>query len=193
MDYPIKEIADRLRGMRIMQDVSPEEMARVTDVPVDEYLRCESGESDFSFTFLFKCAQYFGVDIAELVLGERPHLSFYSVVKKGEGLRIERREGFLYQHLAAFFKNRTAEPFVVTAPYREAEQTAPIHLSTHAGQEFDYVLRGSLKVQLGSHIETLSAGDSVYYDSGHPHGMIAVGGEPCEFLAVVLRDDAAAH
>ena len=42
-------------------------------------------------------------------------------------------------------------------------------------------------VQVGSHKEVLRAGDSIYYDSSAPHGMIAVGGQDCEFYAIVLN------
>lgn len=34
----------------------------------------------------------------------------------------------------------------------------------------------------------LSEGDSIYYDSGHRHGMIATGGKDCEFIAVVIKE-----
>ena len=46
---------------------------------------------------------------------------------------------------------------------------------------------GSLKVQIGEHSEILGPGDSIYYDSSTPHGMIAVGGQDCIFYAIVLN------
>ncbi len=188
MENQVMQIAQRLKGTRILEGYTPEEMAAATDVTLEEYLRYESGEVDFGFTFIYKCANKLGLDISELIIGEMPKLSFYTIVRKNEGMDIKRREGFKYLHKAAYIKNRSAEPFVVTAPYREEEQNAPIPLSSHKGHEFDMVLSGKLKITLGTHTEILEAGDSVYYDSGHPHGMIAVGGEPCEFLAVVLDD-----
>ena len=187
MENQVIQIAERIRGLRMIMEISIEEMAQATDVSVEQYQKCEEGKDDFSFTFLYKCAEKFGVDIAELITGEMPKLSFYTIVRSGKGLPIERREGFKYQHLGYLLKNRSAEPFLVKAPYKEEEQNAPIHLSTHEGHEFDYIVKGSLKVQLENHTEMLRAGDSVYYDSGHPHGMIAVDGEPCEFLAIVMK------
>lgn len=186
MENQVKQIAERIHGLRILEDLTVEEMAAATDVTVEEFLQCEAGESDFSFTFLLKCAQRFEVDLAELVVGETPHLSFYTVVRRGQGVPIKRRAGFEYQHLGAFLKDRRAEPFLVTAPYSEAEQTRPIPLSTHQGQELDYILSGTLKVVLDGHTEVLQPGDSVFYNSAHGHGMIAIGGEDCQFLAVVL-------
>jgi len=188
MSEQIIQVAERIRGLRLILDITPEEMAEVTDTTVEQYLGLESGENDFSFTFLFKCAQRFGVDIAEIVTGDMPKLSFYTITRAGEGLPIRRRAGFEYQHMAFLLKNRMAEPFIVKAPYNEEEQNKPIHLSTHAGQEFDLVLKGQLKMQLENHVEILNEGDSVYYNSDHGHGMIAAGGQDCTFLAIVIPE-----
>jgi mannose-6-phosphate isomerase-like protein (cupin superfamily) len=126
------------------------------------------------------------VDIVELLTGSNPTLSFYTVVRKGGGLPIERRKGFDYKHLAYLLKDKMVEPFLVTVPYSQEEQNIPMYYSTHAGQEFDYILNGSLKVDLEGHVEILNAGDSVLYDSGHSHGMIAMNGADCQFLAIVI-------
>lgn len=188
MEAKIKEIAERIRGLREILEISQEEMAERTDVQLDEYRQYERGDVDFGFTFLYECAKIFGVDIVELLTGEKPKLSFYTVVRSGKGLPMKRRKGFIYQHLAYRIMDKLAEPFLVTAPYDPEEQNMPIHLSHHKGQEFDYVLKGTLKVQLDEHVEVLSEGDSVYYDSSHNHGMIAVGGADCVFLAFVMKD-----
>lgn len=189
METRIVEIAERIAALRDIMEITPEQMAEATDVSVEEYLSMEKGEADFSFTFLYKCANRFGVDIVELLTGDMPKLSFYTVVRNGEGLPIKRRSGFNYQHMAPLFKNKQAEPFIVTAPYSEDDQNKEIKLSYHKGQEFDYIIEGSLKVAMEDHIEVLNAGDAIYYDSGHGHGMIATGGKPCKFLAVVLKDN----
>lgn len=187
MEYIVKDIAQRIQSLRDILDISPEEMAKINDISVDDYLKCEEGQTDFSFTFLYNCAKRFGVDLMDLVTGESPKLSFYSIVRSGEGLPIKRRKGFLYNHLGSCFRGKIAEPFVVTAPFNLEEQDKPIHLSYHKGQEFDYVIKGSLKVRLEDHTEVLNEGDSIYYDSGHGHGMIATNGEDCVFLAIVMN------
>ena len=189
MENKLMEIAFRIRELRDILEFTPEEMAEATATSVEEYLEYESGSKDFSFTFLYQCAKKFGVDMVELVTGENPRLSFYSIVRKDEGLPIKRRAGFNYQHLAYLFKNKTCEPFLVTAPDQEEVQNEPIHLSYHKGQEFDYVIEGELKIQLEDHTEILHAGDAIYYNSGHGHGMIATGGKECKFIAVVLKEE----
>jgi quercetin dioxygenase-like cupin family protein len=75
---------------------------------------------------------------------------------------------------------------MVTAPYRPGAESCAITMSAHMGQEMDHVITGHLRISINGHEESLGAGDTVYYDSSKPHGMVAVGGGPCVFLAMVL-------
>lgn len=183
-----QEIASRIRSLREDNDFSPEEMAEATGRSVKEYLARESGEMDLTFTFLFKCAHKLGVDITELMTGESPHIRWYSIVRKGDGLPINRHSDFSYLHKAPYFKGRLCEPFYVTIPYQPESQNAPIHLSYHKGQELDYVLDGHCRFAFEDHIEEAGPGDTLLYDSGRGHGIIAIGGSDAHILAVVLPE-----
>lgn len=188
MDEKILGIAQRIRGMREDLGIQVEEMARLLEISEAEYLEYEAGKRDFPFTFLYKTAARFGLDISDLITGTSPRLTVYTHVRKGRGLPIERRKGFKYYSLASLFKNRYAEPFLVEAPYDESADRGEIPLNSHKGQEFDYVLSGSLRVRINDHEFIMNEGDSVYYDSSNKHGMVATGGKDCVFLAVVIRD-----
>lgn len=187
MEPNIKEVAGRIRALREDMGITQQEMADATGRSLSEYAAQESGEQDLSFTFLYKCAKKLGVDVIEILTGENPHLSGYTLTRAGEGLSIKRRAGFEYLHKAARLKDKLAEPFVVTAPYLEEEQDKPIHLSYHTGQELDFIISGRMRFAYEEHVEELGPGDCLMYDSGRGHGMIAIGGEPCVFLAVVLK------
>lgn len=113
----IMEIAQRIRTLREIMEIPIAEMAQQTGLSADEYVAYEQGQGDFTFTFLYNCAQAFGVDIIELITGDAPKLSSYSIVRKGEGLDIKRRKGFTYNHLAYRFSGKISEPFLVTAPF----------------------------------------------------------------------------
>ncbi|MBP5314036.1 MAG: cupin domain-containing protein [Eggerthellaceae bacterium] len=186
MELNNKEIAHRIAALREDLGLSMQEMAEATGRTVIEYAAQESGEHDLSFTFLHKCAKALQVDLVELLTGTAPVLNEYQLVKSGEGLSIMRSSGFEYLHKAASLKNKLAEPFVVTAPYIEEEQNKPIHLSYHKGQEIDFILSGTLKFAYEDKIEIMKPGDFIMYDSGKGHGMIAIDGAPCTFLAVVI-------
>ncbi len=186
MNYNIKEVAQRLQALREDLDLSIEDFCAKTGISVDEYKLIEAGKKDFSVTFLYKCAEIFNVELVEILTGTAPKLSTYSIVKKGKGLPIERRERFAYQHLAYLFKDKSIEPLLVSAPYEADAQDKPIKLSVHDGHEFDFILKGSLKFVIGDHTEILNEGDAVYYNSNTPHGMIALNAD-CDFMAVLIK------
>ena len=167
-------------------DISPEFMAERTSTTVEEYTSLENGEQDFSLSFLNACAEALGIEMIELLTGVEPKLQTYSLVRKDNGLPIERRIGFTYQHIAYLFKNKNIEPLIVEAPYSEEEQSKPIHLSVHDGQEMDFIISGQMKFVINDHVEILNEGDCVYYNSKNPHGMIACGGTDCKFLAILI-------
>jgi len=188
MDAKITEIAERIRALRDATGYTIEEMAEAAGITADEYKDLENAKRDLTFTFLYKCADKFGIDIIELLTGENPHLIGYTIVRSGKGLPMKRREGFEYRHLASNFKNRTAIPLLVNAPFKKEELTK-IPMATHDGQEFDYVLKGKLRFAYDGHIEDLGEGDSVYYNSAMSHGMTALSEEGCTFLAIVLKEE----
>ena len=183
----LAEVAGRIKAMREIAGYSIEYMAEKTEVSIAEYERYESGKSDLPFTFIHKCSLALDVDITDLLEGHSASLSSYCVTRKGCGQITAHEPGILISNLAPLFRNKIAEPYWVRYSYSEDQQNRPIHLTTHSGQEFDLIVSGQLKVQVGKHSEVLSAGDSIYYDSSTPHGMIAVGGEDCQFYAFVLN------
>ncbi len=187
LDLKLQEMAQRIRDLREIVGLTPEDMARLTDVSLEEYLRCEAGESDLNFAFIYRCAQAFGVDVTDIIEGSSPRLSNYTLTRAGEGQHIEHAHGMTYYNMAARFKKRVAEPLYVVAEYSDEAQLRPIECTTHEGQEFDIVVSGQLKVQVGEHIEILNPGDTIYYNSTASHGMIATGGQDCVFYAIVLE------
>ena len=182
----IKEMAARIREMRGISGYSTARMATLVDLSERDYIAIENGLVDPPFTVLHKCANAFGVDITALLEGHSARLSHYLVTRAGEGPVTVDEDGILIRNMAAMFRNRLATPYFVTYEYDERQQNAPIHTTTHGGQEFDYVVSGQLKVQVGDHVETLGVGDSIFYKSSTPHGMIAVGGEKCTFIAMIM-------
>ena len=180
------EVASRIREMREITGFTEAEMAEKAEVSVEEYRAYEAGQKDFPFTFIHKCALAFNIGITDLLEGRSANLSSYTVTRKGHGQETAKEDGINIANLAPMFRNKIAEPYYVRYEFSEELQDKPIHTTKHSGQEFDFIVSGHLKVQVGSHIEVLSEGDSIYYNSSTPHGMIAIDGRDCVFLAVVL-------
>ena len=191
MDYKIREVALRIRELREISGFTTAEMAQRTGLTEEEYIQCESGKKNLSIAFLYRCTLSFGVDFGDLLEGHSPKLRSYALTRKGEGQRIEEAHHMVGYNLASGFRNRIGLPLYMEMNYRPGAEYEDIELTTHEGQECDIVISGSMKIQIGSHSEILHAGDTIYYDSSVPHGMIAVGGESCTFYAIVLSNSAA--
>ncbi len=187
IDFKIKEIAERIRELREIVKLSTAQMAEKTNMSEEEYIACEMGLRDLNFGFLYRCSLALNVDVMDIVEGTSPTLKSYTLTRRGEGQKIDQAHGMTYFNLASSFRKRIAEPLYVSAKYSEEAQSQPIELATHKGQECDLVVEGFLKVQIGDHTEILGPGDSIYYDSSTPHGMIAVNGSDCIFYAIVLN------
>jgi quercetin dioxygenase-like cupin family protein/DNA-binding XRE family transcriptional regulator len=182
----IEEIAKRIRELREISDIGTDEMAKNLNIPVSTYMQYENAETGIPISTLYEIAGTLKVDLTELLTGMAPRLHSYCLVKRGEGTDIERYKGYKFQSLAFNFANKKIEPLLVTI---EPEENKNIHLVTHPGQEFNYVLEGCVRVILGGKEIELSEGDSLYFDPTIPHGQTAVDGKQARFLTVILHDN----
>lgn len=185
MEKNIELIAERISCLRDIMEISAEEMAAAVGIPAEEYMEYEKGKKDFAFSFLYTVADKLGVDITDLLTGESARLSLYSCVRAGEGLGMERRKEYKYQHLAYIFKNKKMEPFLVTVDPSDVD--AATHKNSHIGHEFNYILEGSMTVYVDTEKVTLHEGDALYFNSKYPHAMQAENGERCRFLAIIAK------
>ena len=185
----LQDMASRIREMREIIGYSVEQMAEKTEVSVDDYKAVESGAVDPTFNFLHQCAIAFGIDINALLKGHSAHLSGYEVTRAGQGPLTAHESHMDIRNQAAMFQNRLGTPYWVTYKYDPDLLDKPISTTTHAGQEFDIVLKGSMKIRVGEHVEELNEGDSIYYRSSTPHGMMATDPNGVTFLAMVMAGE----
>ena len=178
----MKEIAERLRGLRDSIDLSTAEMAEKTGIEVGTYESYETGDVDIPMNFLCQVSQVFKVDTSVLISGNETHAQSYFVTRKGKGISVERSKAYKYRDLAGGFKNAKATPFLVTVEPNDK----PIHLNTHPGQEFNLIEKGALLLEIDGKEIVLEEGDSIYFDATKPHGMKALNNEKARFLAIIL-------
>lgn len=170
--------------MREILNISPEEAANSCGLSTDGYLRLENGQTDISVSVMHQLATLFGVEITNFLSGEEPRMHAYTLTRKGQGIAIERRKAYSYQALATNFINRKAEPYIVKVEPKSDD--VMIELNSHPGQEFNLVLKGKMQFKIKNKEMILAEGDSIYFDSGLPHGMKAIENEACEFLAIIF-------
>jgi quercetin dioxygenase-like cupin family protein len=178
------QIAKRIREIREISDISAEKMAENLKMPLSTYTEYESGSTDIPVSFIYEIAQWFNIELPVLLGGTSPKLRIYGIVRKGKGLNLERRKQYRYENLAYNFSDKKAEPFMVTIDPDNGNKTPSFN--SHPGQEFNYVIEGSMLLNIDGHEITLNEGDSVYFNSGYRHNMKALNNKQVRFLAVII-------
>ena len=180
MQDNLAQIPGRIKELREILEISAMGMARDIAIPLETYLKYETGEIDIPVSVLYKIAAQLGVDATVLLTGEDPKMDTASVCRRGKGVRVERYPCYEFSILTYNFKGRTIEPLLVFLdPSKDA--AAPV---THSGQEFNYVIEGKVKIIVGRREYILETGDSIYFDAGLPHGQAAVEG-PAQFITII--------
>ncbi len=168
MNDELLQIPKRIKELREILEISITEMAEKLNISHDEYEKYESGEKDIPVSALYAIAAALGTDCTVLMTGESPRMDSYTIVRRGDGVRVDRYSGYYIESLAFNFKNRQMEPALVM----------------HSGQEFNLVLEGKVKVTVGKNSFILNEGDAIYFDPNLPHGQAAVDGRT-RFLTVI--------
>ncbi len=185
MTEQVKQIAQRLVGLREAEDMTAETLAKIINVPIETYKKYERAEEDIPVSVLYDVAGHFGLELTELLSGSAPKLKVYSHIKSGKGLSISRRKEYAYQSLSYNFANAHSEALLVTVPV--SDENEPMAETIHNGQEFNYLLEGRMEIVINNNKIVLEPGDSLYFDSSYPHGMKALDGKPAKFVCVIMR------
>ena len=179
------EVALRMKELRESCDTTQEELAEKLSVSLECYQGYEDGSVDIPISILYKVVNIFDVDLTELLTGNSPKLDTYCVVRSGQGVSVDRYPGYKYKSVGFNFLHRKMEPLIVDIDFEEDSNPDKV-LITHSGQEYNYVIEGTMKLTLGTKEVILSRGDSCYFDAMIPHGQNAVG-EAARFLTVILE------
>lgn len=184
MEEAIKQIGERLKGLREALDLTTEDVAKTCGITKEKYEQMESGDTELSVSTLQKIAKTYGVELDALMFGEEPHMSGYFLTRRGKGLSVERRKAYKYQSLASGFRGRKADPFIVKVDPKPDDTF--LEKNSHGGQEFDMVLGGRMELTIGNKVLTLDKGDSIIFDATQPHCMRALDGKTVTFLAIIF-------
>jgi len=184
-------LGERIAEIRKTYSISREDLSQRSGVSTDLIAKIEDDGHIPDLAPLIKISRGLGVRLGTLLddndklgpvisrAGESASLSRF---KTGlpEGETESGHHGMSFNALAADKTGRHMEPFIVTI-----EADANQEKSAHEGEEFIYVLEGTLALEYGMDKETLNTGDSVYYDSIVPHRVYSANSNTVKILAVV--------
>jgi transcriptional regulator with XRE-family HTH domain len=114
-----------------------------------------------------------------------------AVVRSHERLLSLRRQvssnlklGYTYETLAHSKAIKHMEPFLVTFEVKREDEIVRF---SHNGEEFAFVLDGTLEFSNDEEIIVLEPGDSIYFESQYLHGFRAIGDKPAKAVVVVYQ------
>lgn len=187
-------LGQHIAGLRTLRGISREELAKRSRCPIEVIEDLEEGRLSPSLAPLLQIARALGVHLGTL-LDDNPQQepvivrkdSTHAPVVRFSGIRIASDSSTLTFHPLAYNKaDRHMEPFLIEVNPTVSEDCM---LSVHEGEEFIYVLEGSIQVTYGGETYHLSAGDSIYYHSTQPHEVRTLGEQKAKILAVIYTPE----
>ena len=178
-----KDIGNRIKELRELSDITVQDIAQELNIDVQTYTQYETGEIDIPASFLYEIANIFQVDLNLLLTGEESRMSIFDVTRAEKGVSIDRRKEYKYKNLCSKYIHKKAETFLVTV---DPKENALPSLNSHPGQEFNYILEGSVKIYIHNNEIILNKGDSIFFDSSHKHAMVALNDKQAKFIAILM-------
>lgn len=179
-----EEIGTRIRRLRESRGLSLEDLSRLTGFAKDLLARIEKKEVYPQLGTAIKLSKALDSAFGRLVSGVGTQL--YAVTRKAEQKVVARSTGksgaqqlYTYKSLAPEVQGRHMEAMLVTL-----EENPGGEMSVHDGEEFIYVLEGTVTMQIADDRFELAPGDSIYYLSTTPHLIAAKRGQ-ARILAVL--------
>jgi transcriptional regulator with XRE-family HTH domain len=182
-------LGEKLRRFRGDRGLSLEELATRSEVPHDRLEAFESNQEVPAIGDLVKLAGALEVSLGHFFQRAMAKRRI-EVVRARDRWTIEpksemaRSLNYRYQSLSYNLTEKLMSPFLVEIP-PDASEEAPT--STHAGEEFLFVLAGQLEVNVEGEVHHLSPGDSIYFDSRLEHALRALEGTPVRLLACIAE------
>ncbi|MCL2721958.1 MAG: cupin domain-containing protein [Treponema sp.] len=184
-------LGERIAEIRKTYSISREDLSQRSGVQADLIAKIEDDGHIPDLAPLIKISRGLGVRLGTLlddneqlgpVICRAGDAVSGSRFKTGlpQGAASGGHHGMSFYALAADKTGRHMEPFIVAI-----EPDAQQEKSAHEGEEFIYVLEGTLSLEYGKESSTLNTGDSVYYDSIVPHRVFSANNNPVKILAVV--------
>ena len=165
----VEEIGKRIKMLREQKGLSIEELSNLTGFDVEFLANIETNKVQPQLGTVIKLSKALDSAFSRLISGTGDKI--YSITRKNEQKTVSRstaqkgkKQVYIYKSLAPEVKGRHMEALIV-----QLEENPDKEVSVHDGEEFIYVLDGTIVLNIGEDTYDLEPGDSAYYLSTTPH------------------------
>jgi transcriptional regulator with XRE-family HTH domain len=181
-----KEVILKIQSLRKSRDVTLDQLAKMTGLTKGYLSQIENATKTPPFSTLDKIAYALGVDITYFFVDSKNEQvdAKITVVEPEERKRVAPgglRRGYGYESLAYKKAGKNMEPYLITVDSQGRGSFK------HDGEEFLFILEGTLEFSFGGEKYILKPGDSIYFDSGIEHSGHALGDEKVKMLCVIYN------
>ncbi|MFP5040000.1 helix-turn-helix domain-containing protein [Parasediminibacterium sp. JCM 36343] len=172
-DNSLQNIGTRIKQMRISQKRVLQEVADLCGLSKSMLSKIENDKALPSVASLVKIATVLGTTISSLMEENTGLDAIYTPKQKSLSGLARTGKGYAIFPFASGFHHKKMQPFLFTAKKGEVKP----HLLSHEGEEFVFVLKGEMKMDIGNTSYHLKEGDSLYFNATQMHGIMPISDE----------------
>ena len=175
---------NNIKEIRKRKNYSIDDLADMVGMESQYLSALEEKDEEASVSELLKISAALETDISALIYGKEFNEGGITVTRPETRRVVERRKRHKYESLAPDYSGRHMEPFLVEV---FEQDDANLEFSSHVGDEFHYVIKGTLKIIVDDQEYLLNQGDTLYFDSSLKHALNAIGGN-AEILVSIYNE-----
>jgi len=188
-------IGPKIKGLRQQKRLPLQELSELTTLSKPLLSQIENQQVIPPLATLLKIARGLKVDI-HFFFADADNSQKY-VMTRREDIRVDEKifrpdanevvRPYIYHSLAHGLRHKHMEPFLVEFENREWDDS--LFFKHEGDEEFVYVTAGELNFHYKDEVLRMRSGDSIYYDSGQPHGWVSVGDAKASAVAVMYTKE----
>ena len=169
-------VGAKIKKARTAKKLGYEQLANETGFSVDYLKEIESGKTTPPVGTLLQIARALEIDSGTLLRADE------SKMKRRIKAYTKRTDNYAYTTLTPGAENKHLKAFLVTIDPMQDHVGVGYQ---HEGEEFNYILEGTVEVKVGDHINKLKTGDSLHFNSGISHNLRNIGKKEAKLLVVI--------
>jgi transcriptional regulator with XRE-family HTH domain len=171
-------IGKRIKTFRTRKKVTLDQLANETGCSIEYLKQIESGEEMPPVGTLLQISRALAIDSEDLLKDQQKSRD------RRAAAYAKRTQNYAYTPLTPGAEHKHLKAFRIQIKAMQDHKGVGYR---HEGEEFVYMLKGTVEVTVGEHVNRLEPGQSLHFNSGIQHHMRNISKEDAELVVVVYN------